>query len=94
MFKLVPRRSLIVYINNNRVIRALRHYGRINYISRRMHYVVLYVNQTDVAKLKEKIEHLRAVKSVELSARPDLDPTLTDLELTGLYQLHDEDDKK
>ncbi len=43
MFKLIPRRSLIIYINNNRVIRALRRYGRIDYISRRMHYVVMYV---------------------------------------------------
>ena len=34
------------------------------------------------------------VKKVELSARPDLDPTLAELELTGVYQLHDEDDKK
>ena len=32
MFKLIPRRSLIIYINNNRVIRALRHYGQIDYI--------------------------------------------------------------
>lgn len=93
MFKLIPRRSLIIYINNNRVIRALRHYGQIDYISRRMHYVVMYVDQSDVEKIKEKISRLRAVKKVELSARPDLDPTLADLELTGVYQLHDEDDK-
>ena len=50
MFELTPRRSLIVYVNGNRVIRALRHYGQIDYISRRMHYVVLYVNQEDVEK--------------------------------------------
>lgn len=94
MFKLIPRRSLIIYINNNHVIRALRHYGQVDYISRRMHYVVMYVDQSDVEKIKEKIGRLRAVKKVELSARPDLDPTLADLELTGVYQLHDEDDKK
>ncbi|MBD5806011.1 DUF2129 domain-containing protein [Lactobacillus sp. 0.1XD8-4] len=94
MFELTPRRSLIVYVNGNRVIRALRHYGQIDYISRRMHYVVLYVNQEDVEKMSEKIGQLRAVRKVEVSARPDLDPTLADLELTGVYQLHDEDDKK
>lgn len=94
MFNLIPRRSLIIYINNHRVIRALRHYGKIDYISRRMHYVVMYVDQSEVEKIKEKVSRLRAVKKVELSARPDLDPTLADLELTGVYQLHDEDDKK
>lgn len=94
MFNLTPRRALIVYINGNRVIRALRHYGTIEYVSRRMHYVVLYVNQKDVDELSQKINHLRAVRRVELSARPDLDPTLADLELTGVYRLHDEDDKK
>jgi len=51
MFKLIPRRSLIIYINNNRVIRALRHYGQVDYISRRMHYVVMYVDQSDVEKI-------------------------------------------
>lgn len=94
MFNLTPRRALIVYINGNRVIRALRHYGLIEYVSRRMHYVVLYVNQKDVTELSDKISHLRAVRKVEQSARPDLDPTLSDLELTGVYQPHDEDDKK
>lgn len=94
MFKLTPRRALIVYINGNRVIRALRHYGQIEYVSRRMHYVVLYVDQAEIETLREKISHLRAVRRVDLSARPDLDPTLADLELTGVYQLHDEDEKK
>ncbi|WP_076462189.1 YlbG family protein [Limosilactobacillus caccae] len=94
MFNLTPRRALIVYTNGNRVVRALRHYGIIEYVSRRMHYVVLYVNQADVDEVQAKISHLRAVRRVEVSARPDLDPTLADLELTGVYQLHDEDDKK
>lgn len=92
MFKLTARRALVVYINGNRVIRTLHHYGIIRYVSRRMHYVILYVNQDQVDQLKEKIGHLRAVRAVEESARPDLDPTLTDLKMTGLYKLHDEDD--
>lgn len=94
MFNLTPRRALIVYIHNHRVLRALRHYGQIEYVSRRMRYVVLYVDQADVDLVTEKISHLQAVKGVTQSARPDLDPQLTDLELTGIYRLHDEDDKK
>lgn len=94
MFKLTSRRALVVYINGNRVIKTLRHYGIVRYVSRRMHYVILYVDQDQIAPVKEKVQKLRAVRSVEESYRPDLDPTLTDLEMTGLYKLHDEDDKK
>lgn len=93
MFKLTDRRALVVYINGNRVVRTLRHYGIVRYVSRRMHYVILYVNQDQIDQLKTKISHLRAVRAVGESARPDLDPTLTDLEMTGLYKIHDEDDK-
>lgn len=94
MFKLTARRALIVYINGKRVVRALRHYGIVRYVSRRMHYVVLYVDQDKVDQLTKKIDHMRAVRRVEQSYRPDLDPTLTDLEMTGIYKLHDEDDQK
>lgn len=94
MFKLTARRALVVYISGNRVVRALRHYGIVRYVSRRMHYVILYVDQAQIDQLKPKIGHLRAVRRVEESVRPDLDPTLTDLEMTGIYKMHDEDDKK
>ena len=93
MFKLTDRRALVVYINGNRVVRTLCDYRIVRYVSRRMHYVILYVNQDQIDQLKTKISHLRAVRAVEESARPDLDPTLTDLEMTGLYKIHDEDDK-
>lgn len=93
MFKLTARRALVVYINGNRVVRTLHHYGIVRYFSRRMHYVILYVDQDQIDTVKNKISHLRAVRRVEESVRPDLDPTLTDLEMTGLYKLHDEDDK-
>ncbi|MFR0771917.1 MAG: DUF2129 domain-containing protein [Limosilactobacillus pontis] len=55
--------------------------------------MILYVDQDQIDTVKNKISHLRAVRRVEESVRPDLDPTLTDLEMTGLYKLHDEDDK-
>ncbi|EEW53435.1 YlbG family protein [Limosilactobacillus antri] len=94
MFELVSRRALIVRINSNRVIRSLRRYGLVRYVSRHMHYVVLYVNQDEVETVTGQLEKLRAVRYVKPSYRPDLDPTLTDLEMSGVYKLHDEDDKK
>ncbi|MGM9892467.1 YlbG family protein [Limosilactobacillus sp.] len=94
MFELTPRRALIVRISSNRAVRSLRHYGLVRYVSRRMHYVVLYVDQEKIPEITARLKKLRAVRSIELSYRPDLDPTLTDLEETGLYRLHDEDDQE
>ena len=94
MFELTPRRALIFRVNSNRVVRSLSRYGTIRYFYRRMHYVILYVNQDQITEVKERVNKLRAVRSVEPSYRPDLDPTLSDLEMTGVYKLHDEDDKE
>lgn len=94
MFELTPRRALVVRVNNNRVIRSLRHYGLVRYFSRRMHYAILYVDQAKINEVTDRLKKLRAVRSIEPSYRPDLDPTLTDLEMTGVYKLHDEDDKE
>ena len=87
MFELVSRRALIVRINSNRVIRSLRRYGLVRYVSRHMHYVVLYVNQDEVETVTDRLEKLRAVRYVKPSYRPDL-------EMSGVYKLHDEDDKE
>lgn len=94
MFSLTKRRAIIVYYNGRRVLHSLHHYGQVRYASRRFHYAILYVNQDGYGEVKERVRHLRAVKRVVDSARPDLDPTLTDLEQTGLYKQHDEDDQK
>ena len=84
MFELTPRRALIVRVNNNRAVRSLRRYGLVRYYSRRMHYVVLYVDQAKIDEVTEHVKKLRAVRTVEPSYRPDLDSTLTDLEMTGV----------
>lgn len=90
--ELTPRRALIVYINGSRVIKALRKYGLIRYISKRMHYVVLYINRDQTDQIEEKINHLRAVRKVVPSPRPEVDPLLSDLQSLGLYHQTDEDD--
>ena len=56
MFELVSRCALIVWINSNRVIRSLRRYGLVRYVSRHMHYVVLYVNQDEVETVTDRLE--------------------------------------
>lgn len=91
-FEFVPRRGLAVYISSRRVIRALRHYGRVHYVSKRAHYAIIYVDEAQVAETIERLEKLHNVKRVVPSALPDLDPDVADLASTGLYKTHDEDD--
>ncbi|MDO4903778.1 MAG: YlbG family protein [Limosilactobacillus sp.] len=92
MMELTQRRGLIVKISTGRAIRSLRRYGTVRYYSRKMHYAVFYVDQAKIEETTEQLQKLHAVRSVTLSYRPDLDPTLTDLEMTGVYKSHDEDD--
>lgn len=93
-FSLRPRRSLMIYVNSLKPVKSLRRYGRIHYVSRKMRYVILYIDEKDVATTTEKLKKLRNVKKIVPSHWPDIDPELTDLELTGLYKKHDEDEKE
>ncbi|MEY8442013.1 YlbG family protein [Lactobacillaceae bacterium 24-114] len=94
MTDLVARRSLIIYFHGKRVIKNFHHYGSVRYVSKRLHYAIIYVDQEKYAEAKDQIKGLKAVNKVIDSVLPDLDPTLTTLEQTGLYKQHDEDDKE
>ena len=76
MFHITERQGLIVYINNFHVLRRLRRYGHIVYVSKRMSYVVLYVNRSLVEELTKELEQLHSVTSVKLSEWPNIDPTV------------------
>lgn len=89
---LTPRRALIVYINGSKVVKSLRRYGIVRYVSKKMHYVVLYIDRESTAAVSDKLSHLKAVRKVVQSPRPEIDPLLSDLKDTGLYHSTDEDD--
>jgi uncharacterized protein YlbG (UPF0298 family) len=69
-----PRQEIVVWVHSLRQVRQLRRYGSVLYTSRRMKYVLIYVNAADANDIMERIGHLRFVKSVELSHRSELDP--------------------
>ncbi|WP_367341820.1 YlbG family protein [Limosilactobacillus sp.] len=93
-FQPTSRRSLIVHIKSMRAVRSVRHYGNLIYVSRKMHYLVLYVDQKEIDSIAEKITKLRNVDRVEQSAWPDLDPELTQLRQEMDVQHNEEDDFK
>lgn len=74
-FTMQPRQSLVVYTYSLKQTRQLKRYGTVMYVSKKMRYVVLYVNQEDVEKLTDQLKQLRFVKRVVPSARPQISET-------------------
>lgn len=66
------RRGLVVWVYSLKQVRNLRRYGYIHYVSKKMKYVVLYVNEENVEATIEKIEKQFFVRTVEPSYRPDI----------------------
>lgn len=88
----IPQRtSLAVYIRGRRVLRVLRHYGHIQYVSRRAHYAILYVNQDKVSEIKPEIEKLHDVYRVLTSPWSQVDPTISSVAETGLVPATEEE---
>ncbi|GEK28436.1 YlbG family protein [Furfurilactobacillus siliginis] len=69
-----PRRALHVYVRNLRQVRQLRRFGEVDYVSKKLHYVVIYMNEEDVATNRQALNKLPFVRRVVDSARPDVDP--------------------
>ncbi|AQQ53815.1 YlbG family protein [Planococcus lenghuensis] len=64
------RQGLIVYVHHLKQAKSLRKYGHVQFISRKLKYAVVYVDQESVAAMKEKLEKLPYVKAVLESYRP------------------------
>lgn len=66
------RRAIIVWVYSLKQLKQLRKFGYIHYVSRKMKYIVIYVDDVDAEMTKEKLEKLFFVRQVELSYRPDI----------------------
>nr|CCC57168.1 putative uncharacterized protein [Weissella thailandensis fsh4-2] len=75
-FVVKPRRSVIVYLKNVRQARQLRRFGGVNYISEKMKYAVIYMDEDDIETKTKLIERLGFVSSVSLSHWPEVDTTV------------------
>ena len=75
----VPQRQgIIVYFRNMRQVRQLRRFGTVHYVSSRMHYVVLYVNQDQVNQTVNRLKKQRFVRRIQLSVQHELRASLVD----------------
>ncbi|MCX2456478.1 YlbG family protein [Lacticaseibacillus nasuensis] len=78
MLEITPRIGLVVWLYSVKQIKALRHYGTVMYVSRRMKYAYLYVDAVAAPTVMAKLAKLRFVKRVEPSHRPEVDMDFAD----------------
>ena len=69
-FEITKRRGLIVWVYSLKQLKNLKKFGLLHYVSRRMKYVVLYLNEETLEETEERIRKLHFVRNVERSYRP------------------------
>lgn len=64
------RQGIIVYIQSLKQVKLLRKFGNIHYVSKKLKYVVVYVDMDDVEGIVARLKKLNYVKNIDVSYRP------------------------
>ena len=72
-FEITKRRGLIVWVYSLKQLKNLKKFGLLHYVSRKMKYVVIYLNEETFDQTEERIKKLHFVRNVERSYRPDIE---------------------
>lgn len=66
------RAGLIIWIQDIKSAKALERFGSIHYVSKKMNYVVMYINKSRLEETVNQLQRLNYVKKVEHSHRGDI----------------------
>lgn len=77
-FEIVQRQGLIVWLYTLKHLKSIRKYGHVHYISKKLKYVVLYVDADQAAQTAEQLERYHFVRQVDQSHRDEIDMTFKD----------------
>ncbi|MFC0234596.1 YlbG family protein [Vagococcus entomophilus] len=77
-FEVTRRRSLVIWVYSLRQVKNLRRFGTIQYVSRKMKYVILYMPDEEIEATEFKLNKLHFVRQVERSYRPDVEMNFAD----------------
>ncbi len=92
-FIVQKRRGMIVWVYSLKQLKTLKRYGLVHFVSRKMKYVVLYVNEEVADETEEKLRALHFVRQVERSYRPDIEMNFADrIGTKAAYQVNDDDE--
>lgn len=76
--KLTPRQEIIVWMSNSHPSKRLRRFGTVIYVSFKMNYAIMYLDQANLKSQIKVIEKLSFVTKIELSPRQDLETDFDD----------------
>jgi uncharacterized protein YlbG (UPF0298 family) len=66
------RSGIIIWVNDLKASKNFERYGTVHYVSKRMHYVVLYVHTERLEDTMKHLQKLPYVKKVERSYRNEI----------------------
>lgn len=91
-FAIQKRRGVVVWLYNLKQIKSLKRFGLIHYVSRRLKYVVLYVDEEKIEETVKKINSFHYVRRVEISYRPDVEMNFAEkIGTRAAYQIKEEE---
>ncbi|WP_421384426.1 YlbG family protein [Bacillus salacetis] len=64
------RQGITVWLYSLKHAKSMRRFGNVQYVSRKLKYVVLYCNQSETEAIVEKLSSYSYVKKVEPSYKP------------------------
>lgn len=70
MFK--ERLGLILWVSDMKAVKTLERFGTIHYASKKMHYVVMYVNADGLEDTTKSLQKLSFIKKIERSYRTEI----------------------
>lgn len=73
--EIIKRQSIIIWLYSTKNIKPLRKHGYVHYVSRKMKYAILYVDQRETEQAMTALKGYHFVRDVELSYRDNIDMT-------------------
>lgn len=67
--QLIARSAWIVWVKNLHAVKQIEMIGEVYYVSKRLMYAVVYVNEADEKKAQSRLQQLPFVRHVERSFR-------------------------
>ncbi len=78
----IKRQGILVWFQHRKNIKHIRRYGNLLYVSKRLRYAVVYVDQIDVDTIVADLSKLSFITKVDVSYKPflkiDFDNALPD----------------
>jgi uncharacterized protein YlbG (UPF0298 family) len=72
-FIIQKRRLLVVWLYSLKQVKNLKQFGMIFYVSKKMNYALIYVNEEEIEKTEKRINKLHFVRYTQMSYRPDIE---------------------